>query len=246
MKGLVEILPRYITAIYNRCLREGIFPKRWKKALIIPIIEPGKEEKDEMSKFRPKSLLDIGRKLLEKTLINRINHHVYSRGHMNENQFGFIQQESTIDAAKAIKDFVEEGLAAGEVIALVSLDVQGVFDAAWWPGIQKELWECGCPKNIYGLTKGYFIHRTASLSTNNLRTEKEISRGCPKGLCCGPGFWNLQLAVGTKIYGSNKSGGLRRRPNYGDERRVGKSSGKLREHRAKQNKRVVKEQEDKI
>jgi len=48
------------------------------------------------------------------------------------------------------------------------------------------------PQNIYGLTKGYFIQRTASLSTNNLRTEKEISRGCPKGLCCGPGFWSLQ------------------------------------------------------
>jgi len=66
LKGLVEILPRYITAIYNRCLREGIFPKRWKKALIIPIIEPGKEENDEMSKFRPRSLLDIGMKVLEK------------------------------------------------------------------------------------------------------------------------------------------------------------------------------------
>jgi len=63
LKGLVEILPRYITAIYNRCLREGIFPKRWKKALIIPIIEPGKEENDEVSKFRPKSLLDIGGKV---------------------------------------------------------------------------------------------------------------------------------------------------------------------------------------
>jgi hypothetical protein len=59
-------------------------------------------------------------------------------------------------------------------------------------GILKELRECGCPKNIYGLTKGYFIQRIASFSTNNLRTEKEISGGCAKGLCCGPGFWSLQ------------------------------------------------------
>jgi len=90
-----------------------------------------------------------------------------------------------------IKDFVQEGLAAGEVIALVSFDVQGAFDASWWPGILKELRECGCPQNIYGLTKGYFIQRKASLSRNNLRTEKEITIGCSKGLCCGPGFWNL-------------------------------------------------------
>jgi len=91
----------------------------------------------------------------------------------------------------ATKDFVQEGLTAGEVIALVSLDVQVAFDAALWPGIWNELRECGCPKT-YGLTKSYFIQRTASLSTNNLRTEKEISRVWPKGLCCGPGFWNLQ------------------------------------------------------
>ena len=132
-------------------------PKEAEKSKIIPIIKPGKEESDKVSKFRPTSLLDIGRNVLEKILINRMNHHVYSRGHMNKTQFGFRPQKSTIDAAMAIKDFVLEGLAAGEVIALVSFDVQGAFEAAWWPGILKELRECGCIKNIYGLKKGYFI-----------------------------------------------------------------------------------------
>jgi hypothetical protein len=98
----------------------------------------------------------------------------------------------TIDAAMAIKTFFQEGLAAGEVIALVSLYVQGAFDAAWWPGILKELRACGCPKNLYELTKSYFTQRTATLSANSLRLEREISRGCPQGSCCGLGFWNLQ------------------------------------------------------
>ena len=44
-KSLVETLPRYITAIYNGCLKESTFPKRWKTALIVPIIKPGKERK---------------------------------------------------------------------------------------------------------------------------------------------------------------------------------------------------------
>lgn len=30
-KGVVEILPRYMTAIYNGCLRKGTFPQKWKK-----------------------------------------------------------------------------------------------------------------------------------------------------------------------------------------------------------------------
>ena len=45
--------------------------------------------------------------------------------------------KSTIDAAMAIKNFVEQGLARGEVIAIVSLYVEEAFDAAWWPGIFK-------------------------------------------------------------------------------------------------------------
>jgi len=37
-----------------------------------------------------------------------------------------------VDAALTIKTFVQESLDAGDVIALISLDVQGAFDAAWW------------------------------------------------------------------------------------------------------------------
>jgi hypothetical protein len=42
---------------------------------------------------------------------------------MNENQFGFRPQKSNIYAAMVVKEFVKDSLAAGEVIALVSLDV---------------------------------------------------------------------------------------------------------------------------
>jgi len=33
----------------------------------------------------------------------------------------------------------------------------------------------------------------ANLSTNNIRLEREVSKGCPQGSCCGPGFWNIQF-----------------------------------------------------
>ena len=148
---------------------------------------------DEVNMFRPISLLDSGGKVLENLLINRINRHVFSRGHMNENQFGFRPQKSTVDAAMAIKSFVQESLDAGEVIALISFDVQEAFDAAWWPGVLSELKDCKCLKNLYKLTMSYFTKRTATLSTNSLRIEKAVTRGCRQGSCYGPGFWNLHF-----------------------------------------------------
>jgi len=97
------------------------------------------------SKFRPISLLNTGRRVLEKLLINRINHHVFAHDIMNKNQFGFTPQKSTTDAAMAVKGFVEEGLSAGEIIVLISLNVKGAFDAAWWPSILNGLKAYNCP-----------------------------------------------------------------------------------------------------
>jgi hypothetical protein len=97
-----------------------------------------------------------------------------------------------------VKEFVQDSLAEGDVIALVSLDVQGTFDAAWWPAILKEMRDCGSPKTLYKLTKSYFTQRTIS-ATNSIRIEKELSRGLPQGSCSAPGYWNLQYNSLLKI-----------------------------------------------
>ena len=125
-----ESFPKLVTSTYNGCLRKGCFPKRWKRARIIPILKPGKENCKDASKYRPISLLNVGGKVLEKLLINRIMHYLYSNGLMNQNQFGFTPQNSTTDAAMAAKYFIEKALTKGQIVALVSLDVKCTFDAA--------------------------------------------------------------------------------------------------------------------
>jgi hypothetical protein len=88
-----ENFPRIVTSLYNGCLRKGCFPKRWKTARIIPLIKPGKENCNDASKYRPISLLNVGGKVLEKLLINRIMHFLYSNDSLNQNQFGFSPQK---------------------------------------------------------------------------------------------------------------------------------------------------------
>jgi hypothetical protein len=103
---------------------------------------------------------------MEKILITRINYWAYSTNFLNNNQYGFTPQRTTIDAAMAVKNIVDEGLKA-EVIILVSLDIQTAFDSAWWPNILKSLQDCGCPRNLYYLIKSYLNQRAAVLSTNS-------------------------------------------------------------------------------
>jgi hypothetical protein len=128
---------------------------------LIPITKPRKEHSKDVSKFRPISLLNVGGKILEKALINRINHHVFSQNFMNNYQYGVMPHRNIVDAAMEVKDFIRKGLTAGEVIVLVNLNVKDAFDAAWWPSILNGLRACDCPRNLYDLTNSYQAEQLA-------------------------------------------------------------------------------------
>ena len=69
----------------------------------------------------------------------------------------------------AAKDFIDEAITKRQIVALVSLDVKGAFDAAWCPSVIKALKDFYCPRNLYNLTKNNFTDRSAFITTNNIR-----------------------------------------------------------------------------
>ena len=187
-----NIFPNTTTTIYNGCLERGCFPRIWKKSNIIPVIKPGKEDEENVEKFRPISLINIQAKVLEKLLINRIMFHMHSNNLLSNRQYGFTPQTSTVDALMLLKQHVQESITNKQCVVLISLDVKGAFDAAWWPSILKTLKDLKCPANLYNLSKSYLSERIATLSANNIAIQRSTSKGCPQGSCIGPGFWNLQ------------------------------------------------------
>jgi len=62
---------------------------------------------------------------------------------------------------------------------MISLDVLGAFDAAWWPSILNNLRNLRCPSNLYNLTRSYFHDRVAIWHANTYRIERKVLRGCP-------------------------------------------------------------------
>ena len=100
-------------------------------------------------------MLNIGSKVLEKLLINRIIHYIHKIEYLNDSQYGFTPQKSMTDAAMVVKQFIEPELEKGKVI-MASLDVKDAFDAAVCPSILKGLRDAKCPQNVYQLTQDYF------------------------------------------------------------------------------------------
>jgi len=188
-----------MTAIYIECLRKGCFPENWKIAKILPIIKPGKEHISDPSKYRPISLLNTEGKVLEKLMSRRIMHYLYKTEFLNNNQYRFTPQKSTVDAAMEVRQFIEPHLERKEIVLIASLDVKGAFDSAWWSAILNGLREAKCPRNLYYLTKDYLKNRKAVIAIISLSKEKNMTKGCSQGSCLSPGLWNIQFNHLLKI-----------------------------------------------
>jgi len=83
---------------------------------------------------------------------------------------------------------VELVLESRGVVILTSLDVRVAYATASWQSILHGLKELNCPRNLHNFSKGYFSHRIAVMTTNNVRVERRITKRCPQGSCCSPGF----------------------------------------------------------
>jgi len=80
-----------------------------------------------------------------------------------------------------VKEFIE-GLRKGLITILVSLDVKGTFHATWRHSILMAPRDFNCPRNLYYVTKIYFSHRTAVMSTSTDQVERKVSEGKHKDL----------------------------------------------------------------
>ena len=94
------------------------------------------------------SLLAIPGKCLEKLLVGRLNYFPNLNAHIHPQQYGFTEGRSTVDAIKAVVEFVRNNKQLDLKSCLVTLDIAGAFDNAWHPGILVKLLKINCPKHI--------------------------------------------------------------------------------------------------
>ena len=73
--------------IFEACLRQGVFPKVWKRANVVPVHK--KNSKNLKQNYRPISLLPILGKILEKLMFDSLYEHLSLHELLNPNQSGF-------------------------------------------------------------------------------------------------------------------------------------------------------------
>ncbi len=107
IKNLHKTEPLFLTKLYNKCLTLGVFPDIWKSSVGKVIRKSGKRDFRNAKSYRPISLLSVFAKILEKLLINHTIFYLKSNNLLDENQYGFTPQKSSIDAIFSAIDFIQ-------------------------------------------------------------------------------------------------------------------------------------------
>ncbi|XP_060801139.1 uncharacterized protein LOC132901923 [Amyelois transitella] len=188
-----EAQPEFFTALYNKCLQTGHFPKSWKRAVVKILPKPGKTDMDSLNSYRPIGLICVFGKILEKLIVKRIMYKAECENSLSDRQYGFREQVSTTDALDKALEVVKRAKSKGQQVVAVSLDIKAAFDNAWWPALFARLKHIKCPSNIYRLVLDYVSDRTVTLDYANSTASKTMTKGCVQGSACGPVFWNLIL-----------------------------------------------------
>lgn len=193
LKEMPEKGYRIITYIMNAILRTGHFPPQWKTAEIILIPKPGKPH-EEVTSYRPISLLPCLSKLFEKLLLQRLKPILVERQIIPDHQFGFRHEHATIEQVHRIVDVIRESLERKQYCSALFLDISQAFDKVWHPGLLYKLKKL-LPHPYYMLLKSYLTERTFRVKhQNTYTTVHEIKSGVPQGSVLGPPLYVIYTA----------------------------------------------------
>lgn len=187
----ISLSPDIFLDLLNKCLELSYFPKSWKEAIIVVLRKNGKEDYTHPKSYRPIGLLPIFGKVLEKMVMRRVKWYTFPD--MSPQQYGFTPQRGTEDSLYVMIQYIRERLRERKLITVVSLDIEGAFDNAWWPAIRCRLAESRCPVNLRRLIDSYLSNRSVRLRYAGTEWARETTKGCVQGSVGGPIFWNLLL-----------------------------------------------------
>lgn len=179
-----------ITHIFNAMLRLSYWPRIWKYADIIMVQKPNKPS-EEVSSYRPISLLPALSKLFERIFLPKLMEENSAKDIVPDHQFGFRSAHSTIQQVHRVVNVVASTLEEKSHCSAAFLDVASAFDKVWHTGLLHKL-KTLIPQPHYLLLKSYLSDRFFRVKHDGLYSSyHKISAGVPQGSVLGPFLYVL-------------------------------------------------------
>ena len=188
-----DVIAGPLTDVINASVKAGIFPEKWKEAIVVPILKKG-DCKDPKN-YRPVSCLPAASKVLEKVVCEQLTRFAETYHILPNNQHGFRAQRSTMSALSNMqKEWIrntEEGLSTGILV----WDLSSAFDTLDIKLFVEKIAIYGADKLTQDWFKSYLSNRTQRVRIGSALSEPlALVSGVPQGGILSPIIFTIYTA----------------------------------------------------
>lgn len=189
LKKSIDAIAAPLENLFNASLSQGIFPDSLKLAIVLPLYKKGNT--NDLSNYRPISLLSVFSKILETLMYNRLIAFLNNIDFFNDFQHGFMKQKSTTTALFNFVNTILNALDGQEIVCGLFLDLSKAFDTLNHNYLLNKLENMGVRGTSLQWFSSYLQNRKQRtlISINGNKHESDIlgqNYGVPQGSVLGP------------------------------------------------------------
>ena len=188
MKKFRRSLTPVIARIVNECIKQGIYPDRWKSALVCTI--PKKGCLTDVSNWRPICLLPVISKILEGVMTRQLRNYLEAHGLIHHSQHAYREARGCLSCWADLDTAVCHAKDEGKAVGLLQTDMTSAFNCANAASLIPKLRLAGVGLESCKLILSYMTQRTIRVKVDYFISEPlELQTGSGEGTQISPLIW---------------------------------------------------------